>query len=92
MTLNGNRHCHTCQHHKPVPDTDNCACNHPWLDSKNTAMAQLMVQKMGECKMVNEGVEFFVKINQQGIDSGAANWPIDFDPVWLEECTGYEAT
>lgn len=40
--------------------------------------------------MVNDGVEFFVKINQQGIDSGAANWPIDFDPVWVEQCSGFE--
>jgi hypothetical protein len=49
-----------------------------------------MVLKLGGCKMVNEGVEFFVKVNQQGIDSGCANWPLDFDPIWVIECSGYE--
>ena len=50
-------------------------------------MALQMVLKMGECKMFNEGVKFFVKVNQQGIDSGSANWPLDFDPIWVIECS-----
>ncbi len=54
----------------------------------NAEVTQLYVQKLGGCKMVNEGVEFFAKLSDEGIEAGEANWPIDFDPVWLEQCSG----
>ena len=28
--------------------------------------------------------------NDHGIRSGWFMWPINFDPVWLEECDGYK--
>lgn len=31
-----------------------------------------------------------VKFNRHGIENGWACWPFNFDPVWLEECTGFE--
>ena len=27
--------------------------------------------------------------NSHGIRSGWFIWPIDFDPVWVEQCTGF---
>jgi len=27
-----------------------------------------------------------------GIRNGWFIWPINFDPIWLEQCTGYEKT
>ena len=29
--------------------------------------------------------------NAHGIKSGWFYWPINFDPVWLESCNGFEA-
>jgi hypothetical protein len=34
--------------------------------------------------------ELAIRGNQHGIQHGWFFWPIDFDPVWLENCTGYE--
>lgn len=31
-----------------------------------------------------------VEGNPHGIGSGWFHWPINFDPVWLEECDGFE--
>lgn len=31
-----------------------------------------------------------VKGNQHGIKNGWFFWPIDFDPIWLESCTGFK--
>ena len=34
----------------------------------------------------NQSIEVFG--NAHGIKSGWFSWPIDFDPCWLEKCTG----
>jgi hypothetical protein len=31
-----------------------------------------------------------VKFHQHGVNNGWANWPTDFDPCWLEECSLFE--
>lgn len=31
-----------------------------------------------------------IKGNPHGIKSGWFLWPLDFDPVWLENCDGFE--
>ncbi len=31
-----------------------------------------------------------IKINPQGIRGGWAFHPLNFDPVWIEDCEGYE--
>ena len=28
--------------------------------------------------------------NEHGIRSGWFNWPFNFDPIWLENCDGFE--
>lgn len=27
-----------------------------------------------------------IKINEHGAKNGWAEWPLDFDPIWIEEC------
>lgn len=33
--------------------------------------------------------EAMVKGNPRGIKKGWFNWPLNFDPTWLEECDGF---
>ena len=33
-----------------------------------------------------------IKGNEQGIKGGWFAWPYNFDPVWLENCDGFEST
>ena len=30
-----------------------------------------------------------VSLNDHGVKNGWANWPLNFDPVWVEECLLY---
>jgi len=41
--------------------------------------------------MANGKQELFVKLGEHGIMNGWANWPIEFDPIWIKECSGYDA-
>ena len=34
--------------------------------------------------------KFQIKANPHGIKMGWFNWPINFDPVWLENCKGFK--
>lgn len=51
-----------------------------------------MVMKCSGSKMVQGDKEFLVKLGEHGIMNGWAYWPIEYDPVWVKECSGYEAT
>lgn len=30
--------------------------------------------------------EPIVSLNEHGVKNGWANWPIDFDPIWVDKC------
>jgi hypothetical protein len=36
------------------------------------------------------GAQLGIKGNPHGLQKGWFNWPINFDPIWLENCNGFE--
>lgn len=32
-----------------------------------------------------------VKMNSHGVRQGWCDWPLNFDPIWIESCDGYQA-
>ena len=32
-----------------------------------------------------------VKLNPHGVRNGWCSWPINFDPIWVDECDGFAA-
>lgn len=46
---------------------------------------------VGDCHSKCTNAEAKVTGNSHGIRSGWFFHPINFDPVWLESCTGYKA-
>jgi len=40
--------------------------------------------------MMKNSKKLNIKGNSHGIASGWFNFPYNFDPVWLENCDGYE--
>lgn len=92
MTLNEvKNNCYTCQHRESALESDYSSCKHPWLAGENAAVAQHMVMQCGRCKMINGEQELFVKIGEHGIMHGWANWPIEYDPIWVKECSVYQS-
>ena len=93
MTLNEVKNdCYTCQHRGSVTGSDHSSCNHPWLTVEYKTVAQLMVMKRGGFKMTSGEQQLFVKLGEHGIMHGWANWPIDYDPIWIKECSVYKTT
>ena len=96
--------CYTCRHRRPLPGSAHSACHHPataathrspfmqlagTVGKRGGAELAAMAQAFDEGPagaMHTLGVEFA----PQGVRNGWAVWPVNFDPVWLVRCTGYE--
>lgn len=67
--------CYQCVHRGSVPGSCHSSCRHP--------QASLTAFFIGENPLG-------VTANAHGIRKGWFVWPMDFDPVWLETCSGFE--
>jgi hypothetical protein len=77
-----------------VPGSCHSSCNHPKVADDNP-MAKLMaifasVGRIGPVVSPNV-LNMKVKLNSHGVKNGWCNFPFDFDPVWVDECEGFEA-
>lgn len=70
--------CYSCKWRKSVPGSAHSACGHP---SIKNPLAMLL--KRSTPKELN------IKANPHGIKSGWFDFPVDFDPAWLENCDGH---
>jgi hypothetical protein len=41
-------------------------------------------------QIAESALELGIVIHETGLRKGWANWPWDFDPVWIENCKGFE--
>ena len=44
----------------------------------------------GATRLATKDRSFIIEGNPQGVRNGWFTWPIDFDPTWVEVCTGFE--
>ncbi len=98
--------CYNCVHRREVPGSAHSACGHPVaqpVGQKSPFMNLAgIVGKRGGNDLVamasffGEGPEramnaLHVKGAELGVRRGWFIWPVNFDPVWLENCDGFAA-
>ncbi len=86
--------CYQCKHRRDLPGNCHSCCAHPAFDAVHAdPMCQLLglLGKRGGTLRV-DSEECRVTGNPHGIRMGWFNHPVNFDPVWLEDCTGFEAS
>ena len=86
--------CYQCEHRRSVPGSAHSSCAHPAYDGALGPLAMLVAmlpasQRGGPMEALNG--EIVVKGNPRGIRRGWFMHPMNFDPVWLEECNGFKA-
>jgi hypothetical protein len=92
--MNANKpSCYKCKWRGGLVGDAHSCCKHP----KNAAvMNDPLTQIMGifagvqRVPPINIETGLHVKGNPYGIKHGWFNWPMNFDPVWLESCDGFE--
>ena len=78
--------CYNCKHRFDLPGDEHSQCNHPALISECKILALVIV---GGGREVGE--PFNLRYNTHGVRNGWFCWPMNFDPVWLENCDAFEA-
>jgi len=75
--------CYSCKHRGEIAGSAHSKCNlltgGPAPDSALAVFASAIA--LGNVTIKG------VKINPHGFNNGWANWPLDFDPIWISECT-----
>jgi len=82
--------CWKCKWSREIPGDTHLRCVHPKTGiDEDDALGQLL-SLLGNrtASMMNTGLK--VKINPHGLKNGWANHPFNFDPIWIEECEGFE--
>jgi len=86
--------CYECKYRGTVPGSVHSCCNHPLIQKhKNDSTSQLvaMLAGIGRVSPINAiSGELNIEANPRAIQKGWFNWPWNFDPIWLENCDGFE--
>lgn len=74
--------CYECKHRGTIPGDAHSCCRYP---GTTTGMLDFFNPKNEEmAKKLN------IKGDAHGIKSGWFMWPVNFDPVWLKNCDGFD--
>ena len=79
--------CYECKHRRSVPGDAHSECVNPRISETDrlvTGFALMAGQRSSAMKRLN------VSANPHGIKRGWFYWPLNFDPVWLDTCDGFE--
>ncbi len=95
MTEDKKFDCRTCRWKGGVPGSVHNSCKHPSLKKSvvNNPAMELMAAfaSVGRVPPMNvSSKELNIRGDPHGIKKGWFNFPWNFDPVWLENCDGYE--
>lgn len=75
--------CYKCPHRREVPGSVHSSC-HILKPQLRTAIALMaMCGQMPTITNEKTGEDLLI-LNPTGVKEGWYNWPIDFDPVWVE--------
>lgn len=80
--------CYKCKHRGNVPGDAHSCCVHPEI-KKNVTEEMYAALGIGGISSPS-AAKFKIQANSHGVQQGWFMWPVNFDPVWLENCDGFE--
>lgn len=88
--------CYACVHRGTVPGSAHSSCLHPATravhDNPGARLAGLLGKRTGLQVIPSQAAaDLHIAAAAQGIRNGWFLWPVNFDPVWLERCDGFQA-
>lgn len=75
--------CYACIYRNEVPGNAHSACGHPCFKGKELLAVIAFIKKIN----LPDCIE--VTANPHGVANGWFIHPVNFDPAWLESCTGF---
>lgn len=81
--------CYSCKYHKNIPGDTHIECEHPMAQAhKMTALLALLNTNKRYIEDIYACLG--IKIDAAAYGSGYAMYPINFDPIWINNCDGYD--
>jgi len=74
--------CYKCEYRGNVPGDAHSCCNYP---GTNTGILSFFDNN--NFKISNK---LNIRANAHGVNCGWFMWPVNFDPIWLENCDGFK--
>jgi hypothetical protein len=85
-----NSNCYKCKYRGNLSGSTHSRCN--VIKSTNNEKSEELefLIATGAFTLINSITkEELVKLDSHGVRSGWAQWPINFDPIWVESCVFY---
>ena len=85
--------CYECKHRREVPGSAHSKCAHPAFDKVASNPLLGLAAMLGGAKIPHvRGDDSCVVVGHpHGIARGWFGHPFNFDPRWLQSCTGFSA-
>lgn len=90
------KNCYNCKYRGMVSGSTHSCCKFITENTTDKALATEIefLLASGKYKLTfnNEEIGKYspVKLNKHGVRNGWATWPLNFDPVWVEECVFFQ--
>lgn len=102
MKTEKKHNCYECEYRSNISGDTHSKCSHPTVKKCNAdpwinilgmlASVGRELPLLTNPAVLDAAIECGIKMNIHGVEKGWANWPINFDPVWIDECTGYKCS
>lgn len=83
--------CYACKHRASIPGDAHSRCFHPATKEGNGDAGLKAIAGMFSGMQVGAAATLNITADPHGIKNGWFLWPMNFDPVWLRTCLGFEA-
>ena len=80
-----NPDCYKCKYRHVIPGSSHSKCDYPGNTLNLLSMFGLFVPENA-----NNGKKLNIQADGYGFLKGWFNWPVNYDPVWLRNCDGFE--
>ncbi|MHA1333266.1 MAG: hypothetical protein ACTSPL_04225 [Candidatus Odinarchaeia archaeon] len=86
--------CWKCKWHRRIAGDVHIKCAHPEAEKLKAATINEVLLRVFAgweiVPLIPKDFALKIKLDPIGIKRGWANWPWNFDPIWVEECSGFE--
>lgn len=87
------KNCWNCIHRREISGSAHISCRHPSIKLEDSPLLEIFEMWAGVGRVKGDaslGSQLNLKLNPHGVKHGWANWPLNFDPIWINNCDGYE--
>ena len=81
-----NPDCYKCKYRSNVPGDRHSQCLYP--GNEDTLLTMFGIHTKNN---VNNAIQLNIMAAAHGVSKGWFNWPMNFDPIWLRNCDGFQS-